>query len=98
MKITMVDFAIRDMKQLPKLPTKPQHLRVLRGLVKLNKLVAKASENEQEVQRTRHIQWTRCCPRLCAYSQTLSRLACSSWKSAYGVPNETRSASLFCLV
>ena len=53
MKITMVDFAIRDMKQLPKLPTKPQHLRVLRGLVKLNKLVAKASENEQDYELPR---------------------------------------------
>ena len=46
MRITLVDFAIQDMKQLPKLPTKQQHLKVLRSLVALNKLIAKV-EGEQ---------------------------------------------------
>lgn len=39
-----IDAAIQEMKALPKLPTRRQHLKRLGGLVRLNKLMAAADK------------------------------------------------------
>lgn len=49
----MADFAIRDIQDLPKLPVRKQHLRRLSGLVRLNRMVQKASDAIQTEQEYR---------------------------------------------
>ena len=48
----MTDFAVEQMKRLPRLPTKRQDLKTLSGLVKLNRLMARASESTEAANGT----------------------------------------------
>lgn len=44
LRVTPVDFAVAEMRALPRLPTKRQDLKRLSGLVRLNQLMSAAAK------------------------------------------------------